>query len=181
MEYSERSEKIRNLIKQSQKPLVFRGLIDSWPMLSYSPTDWEKLFSEKSLDCRVGHIIQSDSEPQWEGRSGTISCTYSQLVEWAKFRGELRMNLGDDSLPLSPSNHFIYFAYQYMKDLFNEEEILSQTDWAELGQPGRNGRDSTFWLGTAGAHTPCHYDTYGCNLVAQVYTFISFKILLSSF
>ena len=22
--------------------------------------------------------------------------------------------------------------------------------------------------GTAGAHTPCHYDTYGCNLVAQV-------------
>lgn len=29
--------------------------------------------------------------------------------------------------------------------------------------------DSTLWLGSAGAFTPLHYDTYGTNIVAQVY------------
>ncbi|XP_050079416.1 HSPB1-associated protein 1-like [Anopheles maculipalpis] len=29
--------------------------------------------------------------------------------------------------------------------------------------------DITFWIGSAQAHTPCHYDTYGCNIVVQVF------------
>lgn len=40
--------------------------------------------------------------------------------------------------------------------------------WSDFGFPGRNGRESTLWIGSLGAHTPCHLDTYGCNLVFQV-------------
>ncbi|CAH1961837.1 unnamed protein product [Acanthoscelides obtectus] len=29
--------------------------------------------------------------------------------------------------------------------------------------------DSTIWIGSKGAHTPCHQDTYGFNLVHQIY------------
>ena len=41
--------------------------------------------------------------------------------------------------------------------------------WKHFGFPERGGSDSTIWIGNDGAHTPCHLDTYGCNLVAQVY------------
>ncbi|CAG2054162.1 unnamed protein product, partial [Timema podura] len=40
--------------------------------------------------------------------------------------------------------------------------------WANLGFPERTGSESTMWIGSSGAHTPCHIDTYGCNIVAQV-------------
>ena len=46
---------------------------------------------------------------------------------------------------------------------------LQVVDWSSLGFPGRAGAESTLWLGSSGAHTQCHYDTYGCNLVAQIY------------
>jgi len=49
-------------------------------------------------------------------------------------------------------------------------EIASQmVDWSVFGFDGRDGTQSTYWLGSQGANTVCHYDTYGCNLVAQIY------------
>ena len=42
-------------------------------------------------------------------------------------------------------------------------------DWSPFGFTGRDGTQSTFWLGTAGSNTVGHYDTYGCNLVAQIH------------
>jgi len=42
-------------------------------------------------------------------------------------------------------------------------------DWSVFGFNGRDGAQSTYWLGSQGAYTVCHYDTYGCNLVAQIY------------
>ncbi|XP_037089742.1 HSPB1-associated protein 1-like [Pollicipes pollicipes] len=41
-------------------------------------------------------------------------------------------------------------------------------DWGVFGFAGRGAAESTFWLGTAGAHTLCHRDTYGLNLVVQL-------------
>ena len=59
--------------------------------------------------------------------------------------------------------------------------------WEKFGLSGRDGADSTLWMGTRGAHTPCHQvsvihhsvrgtgahlissqDSYGCNLVCQL-------------
>ena len=48
-------------------------------------------------------------------------------------------------------------------------QMLEHIDWGVFGFDGRNGTSSTFWLGSKGAYTPCHYDTYGCNLVAQLF------------
>lgn len=42
-------------------------------------------------------------------------------------------------------------------------------DWHRFGFKERNAKDSTLWLGSKFAYTPCHYDTYGYNLVAQIY------------
>lgn len=156
---------VRQLIAKSRKPIVFRGLIDSWPMLKFGLNDWNNLFKEKLLECRVGEINYKGNEPQWEGQCINIKCMYSTLIAWTK--GDDKEEIGDLS-DLETSKHFLYFGYKYMKDIF-DEEVLRMTEWKPFGFPERNGRESTFWLGTPGANTPCHYDTYGCNLVAQLY------------
>lgn len=46
--------------------------------------------------------------------------------------------------------------------------VWQDVKWAEFGFGGRDGRESTLWIGTEGANTPCHQDAYGYNLVLQV-------------
>lgn len=46
--------------------------------------------------------------------------------------------------------------------------VLQDVKWSDFGFEGRNGRESTLWIGTEGANTPCHLDSYGYNLVLQV-------------
>ncbi len=41
-------------------------------------------------------------------------------------------------------------------------------NWSDMGLKNRCGKDSTLWIGSQGSHTPCHYDTYGINFVAQI-------------
>ena len=57
-----------------------------------------------------------------------------------------------------------------MTELLKDFPHLRQSvDWTCCGFPGRSGDNSTIWIGSAEASTPCHVDTYGCNLVAQIY------------
>lgn len=56
-----------------------------------------------------------------------------------------------------------------MKEVFDGmEDVLNQLKWQELGFANKTRHDSAMWIGTAGAHTLCHYDTYGYNIVIQV-------------
>ncbi|XP_057381740.1 HSPB1-associated protein 1-like [Daphnia carinata] len=155
---------IRRLISRVQKPLVFRGLIDSWPMLKFSQSEWNNLFHQMELECRVGSRNSRGDQPQWEGKSDNIKCSYSEFIKWSENSSYVR---NPEMSDLETDKHFLYYGYKYMKDIFNSE-VLRMTEWKAFGYPEKNGAESTFWMGTAGAHTPCHYDTYGCNLVAQL-------------
>jgi len=68
---------------------------------------------------------------------------------------------------LVPADSWAYFDYKYMATEI-EPAYLTAFSWAKFGYPDRAGSDSTLWVGTEGAHTPCHQDTYGENLVAQL-------------
>lgn len=57
-----------------------------------------------------------------------------------------------------------------MAELFKDlPHLRHAVDWSTFGFPGRTGDESTIWIGSQGASTPCHFDSYGCNLVAQIY------------
>ena len=57
-----------------------------------------------------------------------------------------------------------------MAELFKDfPHLRKSVDWSCFGFPERSGDESTIWIGSAEASTPCHVDTYGCNLVAQIY------------
>lgn len=65
---------------------------------------------------------------------------------------------------------WLYADYMHMALLFRDHpDLLKGLRWGELGFVGRCGADSTLWLGSEGANTPCHFDTYGFNLVLQIY------------
>ena len=70
----------------------------------------------------------------------------------------------------SKTNYWIYADYEYMVHLCKDlPDMLSSVDWSVIGFDARDGKDSTLWIGSEGAHTPCHFDTYGCNFVAQLF------------
>ena len=68
------------------------------------------------------------------------------------------------------TDYWIYADYKYMVHLFKDwPDLLSSINWSVVGVTDRDGKDSTLWIGSEGANTPCHYDTYGCNFVAQLH------------
>jgi HSPB1-associated protein 1 len=103
----------------------------------------------------------------------------------------------DCSSPFSKYNideTWAYADYKYMIEMLNEnlldplvcnhERFINSAvvleiivffsffqciDWSAFGFAERTAKDSTMWLGTKGAYTPCHYDSYGYNLVAQIH------------
>lgn len=93
--------------------------------------------------------------PQWEVNCPTVLMTLLEFIQ--------NMNLHE--------NHkkWYYFDYKYMQEWFkNKPEILNSVNWKRF-DIDKTGDDSTIWIGSKGAHTNCHQDSYGCNLVAQIH------------
>ena len=108
-----------------------------------------------------------------------------------------------DSLALE--DFWIYASYKYMAELFAAHpEAVDAVDWSRykaldrkdhvpitphaqdililcsLGIAG-SGAESTFWFGSTGSQTACHYDTYGVNYVTQVFQQFSRNYITRSF
>jgi HSPB1-associated protein 1 len=67
----------------------------------------------------------------------------------------------------NPAEVAAYADYKYMSDLFPDASPI-ELNWRSLGFE-YDTVHSTVWVGSRGAHTPLHYDTYGVNLVAQLH------------
>jgi len=105
-------------------------------------------------------------EPQWESKCRKVTLTWAELVDWTKHD----FRLCDEKR--NPENSWIYYDYNHFPETFNQHSkshLLNSFNWAKLGFPEKNAESSTFWAGTKGSYTPCHFDTYSCNLVCQVF------------
>ncbi len=125
----------------------------------------------------------------FETRCDYVDATFADFVEWlsvaqcqpnepaskklksdttagdhTKFDG-----LSNPLLQYASSEYWVYADYKYMCHVCRDHpELLSAINWSLFGFEGCNGAESTLWIGSEGAFTPCHYDTYGCNIVAQL-------------
>ncbi|XP_046587468.1 HSPB1-associated protein 1 homolog isoform X1 [Neodiprion lecontei] len=151
---------LRHAILQLIEPVVFNNLLrDSngkylWKFLDWNPNDLAEKLGDLKLPFRIGFNART-TEPQWDFKCDVKSMTMRNFLQ----------NVGT----LVESNEWQYFDYKYMHEWFSHHpEILSSFDWKRFGFDQR-GEDSTLWIGSQGAHTNCHQDTYGCNLVAQVH------------
>ncbi|RZF47562.1 hypothetical protein LSTR_LSTR009098 [Laodelphax striatellus] len=145
---------LRKSILCLEKPVVMKNAIESWPISKWNMQDWKSALGGVKLPFRTG-TRDCTEVPQWEGSSKIMQYSVEEFLSITE-----KKELQD----------WMYFDYKYMNEWFkNHPSILESVSWASVGFPELKGEDSTMWLGSKGAHTPCHMDSYGLNLVAQLH------------
>jgi hypothetical protein len=56
-----------------------------------------------------------------------------------------------------------------IQDEKGECEVEPLFDWKEIDDDALDAEHGTLWIGSYGAHTPLHYDSYGRNIILQLY------------
>lgn len=151
-------------LEDCKQPVVFRHALSSWECSSWTLSDWASKTRNVSLKFRVG-LKSAAGAPRWETEGARSTATIEQFLQWISGHTDKQNELAT----VNSSSHFAYSSYNYMHDVFRDlPSVLESVDWTLFGFPGRKGVDSTLWLGSEGSDTPCHQDTYGYNLVAQL-------------
>lgn len=162
-----------------QEPVVFRGYLapsreggrgggGGWPCLAWPLDQWADMFGEEQLELRVAQRTAPGmalAGPQWEGQCLKAKMTLGAFLAWAQGPTPTTTTTTCGT-KVTSTTHWAYFDYYYLRRL---AQGCLDLDWGALGFPERSTADSTLWIGSTGANTPCHIDTYGINLVAQVH------------
>ncbi|GFY38958.1 HSPB1-associated protein 1, partial [Trichonephila inaurata madagascariensis] len=156
---------LKDAIKNSlNTPVIFKNQIKSWS-IPWTTSDFTEKYGSTLLDFRI--VPKSYKGISWESQHKFEEATISQFISW---QSEENFTL-DSNNPLKKyrkDEFWAYSSYNYMNNIFPEDSILQAVDWSAFGFPEVSGNESTFWLGSEGANTPCHFDSYGVNLVAQI-------------
>lgn len=150
------SKSIKDLILNIRKPHRFKGIQLPWKCFDMTIDEWCASFDEDfcansaGVNFEIGKNLHNQ-DPQWEKYRSSLKMTLSEFLE-----------MSNDDVPQES-----WSAYSYKN--INECPINCRegVNFSVLGF--ENIEDISFWLGSKGAHTSCHYDTYGCNIVVQVY------------
>ncbi|CAH0728431.1 unnamed protein product, partial [Brenthis ino] len=152
MSFNSEGDLMRKSTVKSSLPLVFRKFID-WPLCHWSREKWSVIFGEREIPFRCLKKNFISEEPCWERRCKIKNMTFKNFID-----------------NLTTSEEWMYFDYKYLHQWFsNDNEIMKEISWKQFGYPDKGATDTTIWVGSKGAHTPAHKDTYGYNIVAQVH------------
>lgn len=175
------TEEIKRLLNELVVPTVFTNQISDWEASKWSLKEFTRLFGDivttfklyekNNCESRKRKLneekISLSSPVVMETDCYYVTATFKEFQSW------LDVTTKDDCGELgnySCDLYWCYADYNYMAELFQnkDEKVLAAVDWCKFGYPNRNGSDSTIWIGSEGSFTPCHQDTYGSNLVAQI-------------
>ncbi|NXX11978.1 HBAP1 protein, partial [Podargus strigoides] len=158
-------EKTKEIVMSLQQPAVFCNMVGDWPALHWNAKYLSEVLDGKIIQFRLG-LKTTDLVPQFETRCSYVKATLEEFLAWS---------CGQPSCLSGPfscyeySKYWAYADYKYISRIFEDKpEIFQDIRWSDFGFPGRSGKESTLWIGSEGANTPCHLDSYGCNLVLQV-------------
>ncbi|XP_053519114.1 HSPB1-associated protein 1 isoform X2 [Artibeus jamaicensis] len=156
-------EKAKEIIMSLQQPAIFCNMVFDWPARHWTAKHLSEVLRGKQIRFRMG--MKSTDTVQFETGCSYVEATLEEFLTW---------NCSHSGTPgpfrdYDYSRFWAYADYKYVASLFEDKtDIFQDVMWSDFGFPGRNGRESTLWIGSLGAHTPCHLDSYGCNLVFQV-------------
>ncbi|XP_058411905.1 HSPB1-associated protein 1 [Diceros bicornis minor] len=157
-------EKAKEIIMSLQQPAVFCNMVFDWPAQHWTANHLSEVLHGKQIRFRIG-LKSTDTVPQFETTCSYVEATLEEFLTWNCDQPSISGPFRD----YDPSKFWAYADYKYFVSLFEDKtDIFQDVMWSDFGFPGRNGRESTLWIGSMGAHTPCHLDSYGCNLVFQV-------------
>ncbi|KAM9123616.1 HSPB1-associated protein 1 isoform 4-T4 [Pangshura tecta] len=158
-------EKAKEIVMSLQQPAVFCNMVFNWPVLHWNAKYLSEVLDGRTIRFRMG-MKKGDTAPQFETKCSYVEATLEEFLAWTSGQPT------SVSRPFScydSSEYWAYADYKYIARIFEDKtEIFKDIMWSDFGFPGRNGKESTLWIGSAGANTPCHLDSYGCNLVLQI-------------
>ena len=180
------SDAHRMIMEELTEPVVFTNMLKSsasWEKaLGLTPQTLAslapKLRTKFKICPRVGSKEYKEKfkqhETVFETQCTFVEATFGDFCEWleepstSESISEISQCSSNELLNFPKSNYWVYADYKYLCNLLSEAPELDKlTDWGVFGI-GMGTWDSTLWVGSNDAYTPCHYDTYGCNLVAQL-------------
>ncbi|KAM6934068.1 HSPB1-associated protein 1 homolog [Xenentodon cancila] len=159
-------EEAQRILHGLQLPAVFLNMTCGWPVLHWTVEHLSSCLGDRLVLFRLGRREekQETNAPLFETQCSYVQAKVADFLNWTGGQTDVG--------PFSQYSHSEYWAYadyKYIAMLFKDQPFMFEDiKWSEFGFEGRNGRDSTLWIGTKGANTPCHLDSYGCNLVLQV-------------
>ncbi|XP_005386578.1 PREDICTED: HSPB1-associated protein 1 isoform X2 [Chinchilla lanigera] len=157
-------EKAKDIIMSLRQPAVFCNMVSDWPSRHWTAEHLSEVLQGKQIRFRMG-MKSADTVPQFETTCSYVEATLEEFLTWNCDRSSSFGPFRD----YDHSKFWAYADYKYFVNLFEDNsDVFQDVLWSDFGFPGRNGQESTLWIGSLGAHTPCHLDTYGCNLVFQV-------------
>ncbi|XP_060630646.2 HSPB1-associated protein 1 isoform X2 [Anolis sagrei] len=158
-------EQAKEIVMSLQKPAVFCNMTFDWPVLHWNVSYLANLFKGKRIRFRIGKKDMGTA-PLFETECSYVEATLEEFLAWS---GRQPSCSSGPFKAYDLHKYWTYADYKYIAQLFEDKpEHFQDVVWSDFGFEGRNGRDSTLWIGSRGANTPCHLDSYGCNLVLQV-------------
>lgn len=149
------SDLYKTLILGAKAPFVIKSFNLPWHCMQTTLEEWCNQFKNDSR-YDAGVIFE------------TGKLFNNKYPQWERCRQPMRLTLAEflEQFHESPNTEtWAAYSYKHLKYLPNK--CSEGVSFATLGFEDQE--DISFWLGSKGAHTSCHYDTYGCNIVVQVY------------
>lgn len=148
---------LKDIILNVRTPHIikYKDIFDQqWKCFDKTFESWASSFdanAENIPNFDTG-TIKFSSQPQWERHRKTAILTMTKFLPSTK--------------EFMDRNEWYSYSYKPIEKLpaGSSEDV----NFSILGFPGIKEKIS-FWIGSRYAHTPCHYDSYGCNIVVQVY------------
>ncbi|XP_034417459.1 HSPB1-associated protein 1 homolog [Cyclopterus lumpus] len=158
-------EEAQRVLHHLQTPAVFTNMAAGWPALLWTAEHLSHRLGDKVVRFRLGRKEETNT-PLFETQCSYVEARLEDFLCWT--RGQTGPHAGP-FCKYPNSQYWAYADYKYIALLFQDQpSMFEDVKWSDFGFEGRGGRESTLWVGTAGANTPCHLDSYGCNLVLQV-------------
>ncbi|KAH8358426.1 hypothetical protein KR093_000059, partial [Drosophila rubida] len=150
--------KIRDIILNTKVPLVLKDFPVNWECFDGSLWDWCTRFDKDASEMPTfeSMAIADCETPQWERKRKRIDMSMEYFLNEYSKRDENRKSKSE------------WAAYQYKRADELPPSCAHGIDFKRFGFP-EHDNDYSLWLGSKHANTPCHYDTYGINIVVQVY------------
>ena len=140
------------LIKRNAVCVLKNFTID-WQPMQWNLAILSQYLSGQNASVKVGAPYSGDLVPK------ESDCT---LEQWDL--GELCTFLKS----YSNDKQFYYAGYAHIMTFNTINKSFLSFDWSWAGLSSTDANKSTLWIGSKGSFTPCHKDSYGCNLHAQI-------------
>lgn len=149
----------KDLILNLRTPHVFKNIAFNWKCFTQDLRTWIANFDEAQSSSRPDGIafdcasMYNGRTPQWECTRSTRQMTATEFLDTFQ------------NATAEKCEQWASFSYRDLTELppkCRDGVSMAALGFADLA-------DFSFWLGSAGSHTPCHYDTYGCNVIVQVF------------